>query len=136
MLFNKKTNILLSTNLIFSYFLVGMNTAHAAVIDNSIGKLDKLGKITGLGRTEAGDVGLYDKIAAFINIALGFVGVIAVIYIIYAGFKWITAQGNEQTVTESRSIIKSAVIGLIIVFVSFVIVNFVVDRVLGILGAE
>ena len=69
-----------------------------------------------------------DTIAQVINIALGFLGVIAVIIIIYAGFKWMTAGGNEESVTEARKMILQAVIGLVIIFSAWIISTFVFDR--------
>jgi len=67
-------------------------------------------------------------IANVINIALGFLGILAVILIIYAGFKWMTAGGNDDQVGEARKMILQAVIGLVIIFLAYVITNFVVTR--------
>ena len=55
-------------------------------------------------------------IATIINITLGFLGIIAVIFILYAGYMWMTAGGNEDRVTKARAIIRNGVIGMIIVF--------------------
>ena len=41
---------------------------------------------------------LKEIIANIINIALGFLGVLAVIFILYGGFLWMTAAGNEEQV--------------------------------------
>lgn len=71
---------------------------------------------------------LKGTIAQIINIVLGFLGIIAVIIIITSGFKWMTAGGNEQTITEARGHIKNAAIGLVIVLTSYIIVNFAVTQ--------
>lgn len=71
---------------------------------------------------------LKGTIAQIINIVLGFLGIIAVIIIITSGFKWMTAGGNEQTITEARGHIKNAAIGLVIVLTSYIIVNFAVSQ--------
>ena len=110
------------------------NITQAAPIDDSLDKLDKIGGISGLGKVTTGDAGIYDKIGAVINIGLGVVGIIAVAYLLFAGFRWITASGNEQIVKESKDTIRNAIIGLVIVFSSFVIVNFVVVRVIEAVG--
>ena len=93
--------------------------------------LGSFGGDTGLGSDEAGATNddLYGRIAALINIVLGFLGIIAVILIIAAGFKWMTAGGNEEEVKKARDNIKNAVIGLAIVLGSYVIVNFAVSQV-------
>ena len=91
--------------------------------------LSGFGEDTGLGTGNvAQDSNLIGKIAAVINVILGFLGIIAVIMIIYAGFKWMTAGGNEEDVTKAKANIKNAVIGLAIVLASFIIVNFAVNR--------
>ncbi len=69
-----------------------------------------------------------DTIANIINIALGFLGILAVIFIMLAGFKWMTAGGNEETVKEARQTILQAAIGLGIVFLAWVITNFVIEQ--------
>ena len=77
---------------------------------------------TGLGnedpRTMAGSV---------IRILLGFLGIIAVIIILYGGFKWMTAAGNEDQVGQAKKMIGAGVIGLVIILAAFAIANFVVN---------
>lgn len=79
------------------------------------------------GYTRASDIDVADQrsialtIGQFVLIAIGFVGVIFVVLIVYGGFLWMTAQGNEEQVTQSKTLIRNAVIGIIIVFSAFVI---------------
>jgi len=128
---NYKKIILSTLLIIFSIFVFSavyaQETAPTPNAFNSArGKLDIIGGITGFGTTDkTGDVGIYDKIASIINILLGFVGIVAVIYIIFAGFKWMTAEGNEEQIKQAKATIKNAVIGLGIVFLAFVIINFI-----------
>ncbi len=104
-----------------------------SAFDNAKTRLNKIGDITGF-KTNA-DSDLYSKIAGVINILLGFAGIIATILVIYGGFKWITAQGNEDQVKSARNTIRDAVIGIIIIFLAYVIVNFVVDKLIAIFTA-
>lgn len=67
-----------------------------------------------------------------INIALGFLGVIAVILIVYAGFKWMTAAGNEEAVDSAKKLLTAAIIGLIIIFMAWGIATFVLSRLVNI----
>ena len=46
------------------------------------------------------DKSLQESVAQIINIFLGVLGIIAVIIIILGGFKWMTAQGNEEKTDE------------------------------------
>jgi uncharacterized membrane protein len=66
--------------------------------------------------------------AASINILSVVVGVIAVIMIIVGGFRYITSGGASEKVTSAKNTIMYAVIGLIIVALSQVIVQFVLDQ--------
>jgi len=68
-------------------------------------------------------------ISNVVNIVLGFLGILAVIIIMYAGFKWMTASGNEEQVGEARKMLLQAVIGLIIIMAAWVIINFVTTEI-------
>jgi hypothetical protein len=72
-------------------------------------------------------------VLGLINTALTFLGVISLILIIYAGFKWMLARGEEEEIKEAQEIIKGAVIGLIIVLASYGISRFIFDNLLDIM---
>ena len=55
-----------------------------------------------------------------------FLGIIAVVVILYGGFMWMTASGNEDRVDKAKKIIIAGAIGLLIVIAAYAIVNFVV----------
>jgi hypothetical protein len=67
-------------------------------------------------------------IMELVRIALGFVGIIAVIIIMYAGFLWMTSAGNEQKVDDAKKILVNAVIGLVIILSAFLIVSFIINK--------
>jgi len=70
-------------------------------------------------------------LARIINIALGLLGIIATVLIIYAGFRWMTAGGNEESVKTAQKILTAAIIGLIIILSAFVISNFALREIYG-----
>ncbi|HNW55900.1 MAG TPA: hypothetical protein PKN62_02380 [bacterium] len=70
-------------------------------------------------------------VAKIIKIALGFLGSIAVILVVIAGFKWMTAGGNEDKIAESKKLMTAAAIGLVIILLAFAITNFVIDSVVS-----
>ena len=78
----------------------------------------------GLGKEDD----LKKTLATIINIALGFLGIIAVIIVMYGGFKWMTAAGNEEQVGEARKLIVGGVIGLLVIFMAWAIASFVVSN--------
>lgn len=80
----------------------------------------------GLG---TGDVKII--IANLIRIFLGLLGVIAVGLIVYGGFLWMTSAGNEERVHKAKQVLINAVVGLTIVLMSYVIVAFVLGKLLG-----
>jgi hypothetical protein len=78
-----------------------------------------------------GDADLTDTIAQIIRIALGFLGVIAVVIILLGGFKWMTAGGNDEKVKTAKKLIFSGIIGLVIVISAYAIASFVIDSIIS-----
>lgn len=64
-------------------------------------------------------------ILSVINYATGIIGTIAMIIFIIAGFMLVIAQGDQTKIDKAKEIIKYAVIGLLITFMSYVITIFV-----------
>lgn len=65
-------------------------------------------------------------VSNFIAIILGLVGVIFLALIIYGGFLWMTAAGNEKQVETAKNIISRAAIGLIIIVLAYAITFFII----------
>lgn len=61
-----------------------------------------------------------------VNIFLYFVGAVAVIVVIWGGFQYITSSGDSQKATTAKeNTIMYAVIGIVVVVMSYAIVNWV-----------
>lgn len=58
-----------------------------------------------------------------INFFLGFLGILAVIMVIYGGVTYVTAGGAEDSVGNAKKIILYSLIGIVIILLSFAIVN-------------
>lgn len=80
---------------------------------------------TTLGSLGLGTSDLKMTVINIINWVLGLLGIIAVIMVLYAGFQWMTAGGNEERIASAKKIISAAVIGLVIILLAWAIVNFV-----------
>lgn len=65
-------------------------------------------------------------ISNIVRVILGFLGIIAVIIIMYGGFIWMTAGGDPTKVEKAKKILINAVIGLIIILTAFIIVSFII----------
>jgi hypothetical protein len=94
--------------------------------DNMEGK-DQIG--TAFGTTGTGDPADIRVIAAnVVKIFLSFMGIVFLVLNIVAGFKWMTAGGNEQAVTEAKSQLGNAFIGLMVILLAYSITYFVAEK--------
>ena len=71
-----------------------------------------------------------------INLVLSFAGLLFFIFLIVAGYQWMTAGGKEETLEAARGRIKNAVIGLIIVVFAFIISYLVSAYVVSLVSPE
>jgi len=78
------------------------------------------------GEIDLGNKNLIDSIVGIINVVLGLLGIIAVVIILIAGFRWMTAGGNEDKVAEARKMIVAGIIGLAIILSAWAISRFVI----------
>ncbi len=109
--------ILISPALIFA----GNNQA---IAQNSL--LENMESVREESGFESADETSVSSIAGtIVNITLSFLGIIFVCLIIYAGFIWMTAQGDESKVEKAKNIIIAAVIGIIITISAYIITHFV-----------
>jgi hypothetical protein len=76
-----------------------------------------------------GDSTISGFILRIINIALAIAGLIAVLFLIIGGFRYITSAGNEETAEQAKKIIINAIIGIVVIILAFVIVR-VISRAL------
>jgi len=94
---------------------------------------------TGIGTAfenakEVAEQGSFDNDATFdsmagdiIQLALSVLGVLFVVFMIYAGYLWLTAAGNEQKVAKAKRIIFQSIIGLVLVIAAYTITYFIVS---------
>ena len=71
---------------------------------------------------------IYLLVQTVINAFLSLIGVILLAYLLYAGYKWMTAQGDEEKVTAAKETIYRAIIGIIIIVAAYAISIFVMSR--------
>ncbi|PLX20312.1 hypothetical protein C0584_06225 [Candidatus Parcubacteria bacterium] len=77
------------------------------------------------GFSEASRTTLSDTIASVVRVFLGLLGIIFVVLIIWSGFNWMTAGGNEDQLAKAKKTITRAIIGLIITLSAYAITYFV-----------
>lgn len=62
-----------------------------------------------------------------ISLVLTFIGIIFLVLMIYGGFRWMIARGNESEVDKAKKVIIQSVIGLIIVFAAYIVSYFIIS---------
>ncbi|MEI7741659.1 MAG: hypothetical protein WCJ29_04090 [bacterium] len=88
------------------------------------------GKQTGLGNKP-----LIETISSLINVALGFLGILSVIIMLWGGFSWMTSGGEDKKVTAAKQRIIQGIIGLVIILSSWAIASFVITTLVSNTGA-
>jgi hypothetical protein len=98
--------------------------SRAAVTDKIRGGLDAAAGPSGY--KEGASTDLNGIIGGLIGQALGLLGLVLLGILIYAGFLWMTAQGDDTKVKKAKDMIFQGVIGLIIVVAAYAIADFVI----------
>jgi len=117
--FSKIKLIILGLVLFGSLFFIGTTVAQNIGFEN----IDKVAGGSGFQTNEqrAGGIScLNTTIAEVINIFLGLIGVIFVGFMVYSGYQWMTAGGEEEKVTKATARIKNSAIALAIILLAFV----------------
>lgn len=60
---------------------------------------------------------------------LGFVTLVAVIYVIYAGFQLMIGGGDEEKVKKARQIITYVIIGIILMWAAYWIIDIIIQAI-------
>jgi len=93
--------------------------------DETFGQFDELRESAGM---ESEDY-LPEIIATYIKYALTLMGFVLICLILYGGFLWMTAGGNEEQVKKAKRTIMNAVIGLVIIILAYGITAFVINAI-------
>ena len=124
---NAKKQALIIVFLIAMGF-VGLSAALPARADESLISsqvgFNEAGSV--YGNTQPQDIRI--TIARIINVILGLLGIIFVVLTIVAGFQYMTAAGNEEKAKKALGLIKNAVIGLVIILMSWMITRFTIRQ--------
>lgn len=80
----------------------------------------------------AQDLQLQSMVEKIIGWALGILVLVSVAMIIYGGFKMVTSGGDSEKFGQGQQMVLYAIIGLIVAFLAWAIVNFVLGSVLNV----
>lgn len=82
----------------------------------------KATSLAGGGATGTGQDAVMNLIKSFLQ----FVTIIAVFYVLWAGFQILTAGGDEEKVKTGRKIIIQVVIGIVVMWLAYAVVSWVI----------
>ncbi|HAM88222.1 MAG: hypothetical protein US83_C0010G0041 [Candidatus Falkowbacteria bacterium GW2011_GWC2_38_22] len=125
---NKKNIVrILFIILLFFVFVLPM----AMAVDSSaITGLDEAAK-KGYGKIpDGGMASLPSAIGKVIGVGLSLIGILFLGLMIYGGFIWMIARGNEGEVTKAKDLIQAAIIGLVVVLAAYAITQFIGQQLL------
>ncbi|PIT86478.1 MAG: hypothetical protein COU33_02925 [Candidatus Magasanikbacteria bacterium CG10_big_fil_rev_8_21_14_0_10_43_6] len=112
---------------IIPLLLIAIFVAPAALakgnLGDAVGNLGKSGEKAGTSEAQVENV-----VGTAINAALTLVGLIFLVLMVYAGYLWMTARGEEATVEKAQKIISAAIIGLVVVMSAAAITKLVTSR--------
>lgn len=131
---SKLKNFLLGAALVATPFGLLASQVHAATTTLKTGEisnnLDAVGGESGLGNQP-----LETTLGMLISVLLGLLGIIFLVLVIYSGFLWMTAGGDEKKVGKAKQIMISSVIGLVILLSAYAISSFVLSQLISATGA-
>ncbi len=135
----KKIYKILAKILVSLILLFTLSVIPSAIAGTTGGELEsQLQKAGGSwgGVRPLGSASLTGIVATVVKVFLGLLGIIFLILIIYAGFMWMTAAGDEEKVTKAKDTLQRAVIGLIIITAAYSITYFVFKALPGSDGSD
>ena len=122
----KKTAVLL---LIILCFLLSAQFAFAGIISEGVQSFGK--SVYGLETPQSPQI----LAALIIQTLLGLLGIISVAMILYAGYLYLTSQGQEPVLKKAKGILTTAIIGIVIILSAYAIASFITTQILNSLGA-
>lgn len=90
-----------------------------------------LNRVQIIEKGATGQIASEDSLPMFIGnlikVAMGFLGIVLLGYLLYAGFLWMTSGGESEKADQAKTMIRNAIIGLVIIVASYAISSFVIN---------
>lgn len=122
---NRKITILLT---LFSLLLFSLFVAEPARAQ--LGLEETAGR-AGLYNSKGDNPSLVGLVGNVVAGGLSLISVIFFVFIIYGGFRWMLAKGNDQEIQKAQDTIISSVIGIIVILSAYAITSFVFKALTG-----
>jgi len=114
---------------ILLYCSIVLLPAQALAINLGFDKTGEAATKAGYGATD--ETTFASKIGIVIQLAIALAGVFFLALMVYAGYLWMTARGEEEPINKAQKIILSSIIGLVILAGSYSFTAFVLPEILG-----
>lgn len=125
LIINSVKKLFVSVSGLFTYLTLPVFNfvyAQEAIVDPCAGSKDIAKTLCALGGANIGRT-IRNIVVFFVILAV----VIALLYLLYGGVKWITSRGEKTEVEGARNHIIAAIIGLIVVFLAVFILSIVLS---------
>jgi succinate dehydrogenase/fumarate reductase cytochrome b subunit len=73
--------------------------------------------------------------SSLIGTLLLWAGAVTLLFIIIGGFRYIFSMGNQESVENARNTVLYAILGAVIIYLSYLFVSYLLDSFLGVLPA-
>ncbi|HNU96171.1 MAG TPA: hypothetical protein PKH95_02080 [Candidatus Magasanikbacteria bacterium] len=122
--------IVMTSMMLGGLFLVTNSVLAAEPAPTGLIDTDSLGVSYG-AKIGLGTQDVRTTVASIIRVAMGLLGIVAVVIILIGGFYWMTAGGDEGRVETGKKWIFSGIIGLAIILSAYALANFVISSLVG-----
>lgn len=129
MKFNKRT---FRQALIAFGLMVGALTLVSAFPVASAALINPSDSPSAITEATGGEGSIRRLVLKIVNFFLGFLGILAVIMVIYGGVTYVTAAGQDEAIGNAKKIILYSVVGIIVILLSFAIVSTVLGAGTGV----
>lgn len=102
-----------------------LSFALPAFAGGSVNPCQNVGQFSNLCNLQGDKLG--SIIGAIVTFLLIIIAVIALFFLIYGGLRWVTSGGDKGKVDDARKTVIAAIVGLVIAFLSFFILNVVLS---------
>ncbi len=130
-LFNKNRIKSILFLFIISVYLVPVFVFAQSSAPSLKNNLENAGKGAQYDTDKAELTDIADLVGNIIGAFFALLGIIFLGYILYGGWIWMSAKGDEQRVTEAKNILRNAIIGIIILVGAYAITSFVLTALEG-----
>jgi len=118
----------ITKGLIQALIVLGLSTILLTVFAGTAGaQLIQQGDVpSNISAATGGEGSIRALVLRIIDFFLLFLGLLAVIMIIYGGITYVTAGGNDEKVGKAKKIIMYAIVGIVVILISFALVNTII----------